>query len=208
MEPNQSTEALDEIIDEEKRLTDHLSDKGTWIRLLHMILFGIIFRITELVIFLIAIVQFLFKLLTGESNPQLRSLGRSLAGYVREIAAFLTFDTEARPYPWSDWPSGDGGTPAAAPKRPAASSAKKRPAARPRRRAASRSMTARSTTPASPETSEAPSTPQGSEPPAEAQGPVEPAPGEMPADETRPDTPGPETPGGEEPKDRGGGSGI
>ena len=205
MEPNQSTEALDEIMDEEKRLTDHLSETSTWIRLLHMILFGIIFRITEWVIFLIAAVQILFKLFTGEPNPRLRSLGRSLAGYVSEIAAFLTFGSEAKPYPWGDWPSGDDGTPAAAVKRAAASSAKKRPATRPRRRTASRSATARRTTqpPA-----EAPETPSATEPSVSETAPTEPAPSEPSSEESRPAEPGTGTKGDDEPKDRGGGTGT
>ena len=216
MEPNQSTEALDEIMDEEKRLTDHLSETSTWIRLLHMILFGVIFRITEWVIFLIAVVQILFKLFTGEPNPRLRSLGRSLAGYVRETAAFLTFDTEDRPYPWSDWPSGEETKAAAATKKPAAA-AKKRPATRPRRRAASRSATApRTTQPraeapearsaAEPSVSEtAPTEPQ---PPGAPQSGTEPAPSEPSSEEPRPAEPGTDANGDDEPKDRGGGTGI
>lgn len=85
----------------------HLSNKRTWIRLPYMILFGIIFEIVKFAVFLVAAVQFLFKLFSGDVQPQIRTLGGSLAEYLRQIIEFLAFRTEDKPYPWGAWPMPD-----------------------------------------------------------------------------------------------------
>lgn len=99
----------------ETGVTKHLSDKATWLRLLYMILFGIVFEILKFAVFLVAAVQFLFKLFTGEVQPRIRTLGASLAEYLRQIVAFLAFRSEDKPYPWGAWPMPDKEPAAAAP---------------------------------------------------------------------------------------------
>ncbi|MBL6929292.1 MAG: DUF4389 domain-containing protein [Rhodospirillales bacterium] len=84
---------------------DHVKNTDTWLRLVFMLLFAVVFQITKWVVFLIAAVQFVFKALTGETQPRIRALGKSLAAYLREMTEFLTFVTEQKPYPWADWPS-------------------------------------------------------------------------------------------------------
>ena len=85
----------------------HLSDKGAWLRLLYMILFGIAFEIAKFVTFFVAAVQILFKLFTGDVQPRLSGFGASLAVFLRQIVEFMTFRSEVRPYPWSTWPLPD-----------------------------------------------------------------------------------------------------
>ena len=93
----------------DKRVADdisrqHLSDGGTWRRLIYMVLFTVIYRVTEVVLFSVVIIQFLFKLFTGSANPQLQVAGQHLGAYIREMVLFLTFATEDRPYPFGPWP--------------------------------------------------------------------------------------------------------
>ena len=78
-------------------------------RLVYMILFVVIFNIAALVIAVVVVVQFLTKLFTAKVNTQLKALGQSLAAYVYEIIAYLTFHTDAAPYPFSPWPKGAPG---------------------------------------------------------------------------------------------------
>ncbi len=82
----------------------HLTDDGTWRRLIYMVLFAVIYRIAEVVLFAVVVIQFLFKLLTGGANQQLRVAGQNLGAYIRDIILFLTFATEDRPYPFGPWP--------------------------------------------------------------------------------------------------------
>lgn len=103
--------------------TNTLSDRGTWTRLLYMILFAVIFNIAELVILVIVVVQFLFKLFTGKINDELRRLGDTLGAYLHEIVAYLTYHREERPYPFGPWPEPSRGA-AATPVKPARRSRK------------------------------------------------------------------------------------
>lgn len=100
----------------EAGVTRHLAEKATWLRLIFMILFGIVVEILRFAVYLVAVVQFLFKLFTGKDQPQIRALGGSLAEYLRQIVDFLAFRSEDRPYPWGIWPMPDrppAGAPAA-----------------------------------------------------------------------------------------------
>jgi hypothetical protein len=92
-QPNQTT------------ITERLSDPGIWIRLVLMILFSAIAYIAAPIIVLIAVVQFLIALFTGRGQSNLRALGGSVGRYVGQIVSFLTFHSDARPYPWGKWPT-------------------------------------------------------------------------------------------------------
>jgi type IV secretory pathway VirB10-like protein len=107
-------------------LKTHLTAKSTWMRLLYMILFVVAFNVGELVAGVVVIVQFLFKLFTGQVNAQLLGFGHALAIYFRQTVAFLTYDSEDMPFPFAPWPDG-----AAAPARPAAQTAPEPPAPEP-----------------------------------------------------------------------------
>ncbi len=84
---------------------EHLTKGSTWRRAIYMVLFAVIYRITEFVLFAVVVIQFLFKLLTGRANEQLRTAGQNLGAYIREMVLFLTFATEDMPYPFGPWPS-------------------------------------------------------------------------------------------------------
>ncbi len=90
----------------ERQTKDNLMAGGTWKRLLYMLLFAVVFNIAEIVIGAVVVIQFLFKLFTGEVVPKLRHLGQGLGAYVGEIIRFLTYDTEDMPYPFAPWPAG------------------------------------------------------------------------------------------------------
>jgi hypothetical protein len=87
-------------------LKTHLTAKSTWMRLLYMILFVVAFNVGELVAGVVVIVQFLFKLFTGQVNAQLLGFGHALAIYFRQTVAFLTYDSEDMPFPFAPWPDG------------------------------------------------------------------------------------------------------
>lgn len=88
---------------------ENIKQKNTWIRLLYMILFVVVFNIAELVVYVVLVVQFIFHLFTRRSNERLAGLGESLALYVAEIVRYLTYSGEQLPYPFGDWPREQGG---------------------------------------------------------------------------------------------------
>jgi len=103
---------------EDKTLRDHLGEPSTWIRLVYMLIFAVAFYVTRIVIGVVAFFQFLALLFTGESNARLRGFGGTLSTYVQAVVAFLTFNSEERPFPFAPWPVAEG--PDAASTRPPA----------------------------------------------------------------------------------------
>jgi hypothetical protein len=84
----------------------NLTDKSTWKRILYMLLFALAYSVAEFVLIAIAVVQVLFKLITGDTNDNLIILGKQTARYIYDVMLFLTFNSENKPFPFSAWPEG------------------------------------------------------------------------------------------------------
>ena len=57
-------------------------------------------------IVLLALVQALFLIFTTKANENLAGFGSLLVTYVAQILNFVTFNSESRPFPFSDFPGG------------------------------------------------------------------------------------------------------
>lgn len=77
-----------------------------WMRGLYMLLFVAIYGVAEFLVGAIILFQFGALLLTGGTNEALRRFGRQLAAFGYEIALFLTFNSDRKPYPFSPFPEG------------------------------------------------------------------------------------------------------
>jgi Domain of unknown function (DUF4389) len=75
-----------------------------WFRLPYLVLFVIIFEVVKLIVELIAIVQFVLRVVSGHSNERLRSFGAGLGRYLGDVVNYLTYATDATPYPFGPWP--------------------------------------------------------------------------------------------------------
>ena len=95
--------------------SDPSRGESIWLRLVFMVLFGIIFNLAEFLLLVVAVVQFVCKVITGKVLTQGTVFGQKLATYVYEIMLFLTFRTDEMPWPFAPWPDG---VPADAKKRP------------------------------------------------------------------------------------------
>jgi hypothetical protein len=87
-------------------LKQHLTARATWMRGLYVLIFGVIFGVSEVVLWAVVIFQFLFTLFGGEPNARLLVFGRSLATFIYQIVSFLTFTSDERPFPFGPWPDG------------------------------------------------------------------------------------------------------
>lgn len=85
--------------------SSHVKNKGTWMRLVHMVVLAIAFNVSELVIAVTVLYQFLTTLFTGAPNDNARRLGSEFGAYVRAIVRYMTYDTEERPFPYAPWGS-------------------------------------------------------------------------------------------------------
>ena len=98
------TEAVDGSIDTES-LKENFVQQGKWLRLLWMIGFSFIYSISLWLLWLIVTVQFLFVLLTNSPNENILKASSGFRNYMVQILDFITYRSEDKPYPFSDFPS-------------------------------------------------------------------------------------------------------
>ena len=107
-------------------IKENIKAQDTWLRLLFIIIYGAILWLASIVLAFVVVFQFLSVLFTRETQKNLLDFGASLAEYVRQIVAYLTFNSEDKPFPFGDWPST---TATAKPATKKKATAKKKPAA-------------------------------------------------------------------------------
>lgn len=88
-------------------MSDQYEGKQGWIRVLFIAAFWLVFYVTQLVIAAVVVAQCLFTLITGNPNTYLLGFGESLSKYVQEILRYVTFNTDQRPFPFTDFPKSD-----------------------------------------------------------------------------------------------------
>lgn len=81
-----------------------LRNPETWKRGLVMLVFMFAFGIGQSILFLLALVQFVWLLFKQEHNRPLADFGNTLAIWLSEVASFLACATEEKPFPWRAWP--------------------------------------------------------------------------------------------------------
>lgn len=84
-----------------------LTSPEHWQRLVFMLLFALMLHVVSIAMWVLVALQFIFTLLTGKDNRNLRNLGRSMTLFISQALDFLTFNTETKPFPFADWPSAD-----------------------------------------------------------------------------------------------------
>ncbi len=87
-----------------EELKTHITSSKHWVRLVYMLLFSFFLYIASIVVAIVVVAQFVFALVTGSDNEKLRHLGSSIATYVKDVLMFLTFNSEDKAFPFSDWP--------------------------------------------------------------------------------------------------------
>lgn len=102
--PEESSDAVAEA--EVSEFEKNVKSRSTWLRLVFIIVFLVIYGISRIVVFAVVTFQFFWVLFTGDTNKPLQGFGQSLATYTYQIVRFLTFNTETRPFPLDDqkWP--------------------------------------------------------------------------------------------------------
>lgn len=67
--------------------------------------FVLLFAIAESLLAIVALVQFLWMLFTGERNQALVDFGSAMGRWMGQVARFQAAETDRRPFPWSPWPT-------------------------------------------------------------------------------------------------------
>lgn len=92
--------------DPDTGVEENIKSKSTWMRLLYIVIFSILYGVSRLVVLVVVAMQFFWLLFTGQVNERLTATGQSLATYTYQLVRYLTFNTDERPFPFDDdWPS-------------------------------------------------------------------------------------------------------
>jgi hypothetical protein len=89
------------------QIMENLSKGQTWLRGLYMLLFAMIYSVTEILVAAVVVLQFFFVLLSGKQNTRLREFGNSLSIFIYQIMSYWTYNSEEKPFPFAAWPGGD-----------------------------------------------------------------------------------------------------
>ena len=76
---------------------------GIWMRGLVMLVLGLLFRLAATVLWVMAVVQFLWMLFSGDKNALLVDFGRDLGDWMAKVARFQSGASEDKPFPWDKW---------------------------------------------------------------------------------------------------------
>ncbi|MCW8127068.1 DUF4389 domain-containing protein [Microbulbifer halophilus] len=89
------------------KLKHNLTSGNQWMRLLYMVLFFFLLELAAFVMLAVVVLQFLFSIISGGANDNLRRLGDQIASYIFQTLQFLIYNTEEKPFPFSEWPESD-----------------------------------------------------------------------------------------------------
>jgi len=90
-----------------EELKQNLTSTNQWLRLIYMVLFAVLLEIAGFVMLAVVIAQFLFAIFTGSANDNLRRLGDQIASYIYQTLQFLIYNSEEKPFPFSEWPESE-----------------------------------------------------------------------------------------------------
>jgi len=88
-------------------MTEPYKGQTGWQRVLFVALFWLVFYVAQMIVAAVAIAQCIFVLISNNPNEQLLKFGDSLGKYIHDILRFVTFNSDQRPFPFSDFPKPD-----------------------------------------------------------------------------------------------------
>ena len=87
----------------DEKINLNLTQISTWRRIFFMLIYSVIGELVRILVWTVIVLQVVTTLLTGTPNQNILNFGKSLSVYSYHILLFMTFNTEALPFPFSDW---------------------------------------------------------------------------------------------------------
>lgn len=75
------------------------------LRLVFMIIFWLVLRLSVMLTVLLAAVQWIWSWFQREDNGRLRGFCQALGRYQHQLLDYLMFNTDDKPFPFADWPA-------------------------------------------------------------------------------------------------------
>jgi len=88
----------------DKPVSSNLLNGDVWIRIIYMAAFVLALAVARLVVCVVTVLQAIVVLVNGSDNCNLRNFGQSTSKWVYQTLLFITFNSEEKPFPFSDWP--------------------------------------------------------------------------------------------------------
>ena len=85
-------------------LKKNICSESFWLKTLYLIVFYTVYRLLDLVVLLLLLMQWGSQLTTGKYNDFLSRFGISLACYMKQLVGYLAQASDEKPYPFSAWP--------------------------------------------------------------------------------------------------------
>jgi Domain of unknown function (DUF4389) len=87
----------------DEQIEENLKKTSTWKRIFFMLIFAAIGGLVRMLIWAVILLQIASVLIMGSANENVLKFGRSLSLYTYHILAFMTFNSEILPFPFSEW---------------------------------------------------------------------------------------------------------
>ncbi len=88
----------------DEQMVNNLKSESRWLRLFFMGGFSIVAYLVAFLVMLMAVVQAVHGFIVGKPNERLLQFSAGVNQYIYQIAGFLTYNSDIKPYPFSDWP--------------------------------------------------------------------------------------------------------
>lgn len=85
-------------------LPEKILSRTKWFRGLLILLFFVVKYLIAWIINFISIFQFIINLITDKPNPKLLEFSKCLNVYLLQIVNYLTYNSDTKPFPFTDWP--------------------------------------------------------------------------------------------------------
>ncbi|GKY88701.1 DUF4389 domain-containing protein [Sinisalibacter aestuarii] len=82
-------------------------DNNVWLRGLYMLILGVLFELGRAILWIAAVLQFLWLLFAKEKNRPIADFGKDLSDWLARITLFQTGATEDKPFPFERWGKAD-----------------------------------------------------------------------------------------------------
>lgn len=104
-EKENSNNEPDQIISvNPEAVVENIKETSIWLRLVLVLIFLFVFTFTDIILWLIAGIQFLFTIFTKKPNDNLLSLSIKIRKYLSQIIDFVTYSSDLKPFPFSPFP--------------------------------------------------------------------------------------------------------
>jgi hypothetical protein len=74
------------------------------LRIAYTVMFYVVLRLLDIAIAVIAVVQGVYVLTGHSPQADLARFAGALSRYVGQVAAYMTWTTDQKPYPFAEWP--------------------------------------------------------------------------------------------------------